>query len=263
MKIDELQKRLNEIDTQAIKKFGQNFLINQDLIEDLVSHIKKDSSSFIEIGPGLGSLTDHFETEKQNITLVEKDKKIAAYWEKRNFKVICKDALKMDWSQFQKDTIIFGNLPYQIAASLILELSCQSQTFSKMIFMMQKEVAERLLSQHDSKDYGILSVMAQTFWDIQSLGVAHQNDFHPRPKVKGQILQFHFKNQSLIKDQKAFLEFLKVGFSQRRKKFIKQLEKFVSTKQAEHLLSELNYDHHVRAEQIPIQKFIWLYNNLS
>lgn len=261
--LHKIKKRLKEVDSRVIKSLGQHFLIHLDLIESIVAQVKKDSSFFIEIGPGLGSLTDYFESEKQNMILIEKDKKFIQYWiQKRGFQVIGEDALKLDWSTYPKQSTLFGNLPYSIAGPLILELSHHYKHFFKVIVMMQKEVAERILAS-SGKPYGILSVVTQAFWNIRPIAIANPEDFHPQPKVFGQILEFKPKEICLVKDPKDFLFFIKTCFTHRRKKLIKQMLFFTDAKTAAHLLTKRHYKNDVRAEQISVNDFIDIYQEIK
>lgn len=260
MNIKDTKNFLKEQNIFPKKHLGQNFLINPGIAQKIISEVKKTKGPWMEIGPGPGALTGLFsQEEKSKLTLIEKDRKIANYWSEKDFSVLSQDALKTDWSQLPPSITLFGNLPYQLAGPLILELSSFSEKIQTMIFMMQKEVNLRVRAIPRTKDYGLLSVMAQTFWNIQWIAEAERKDFYPSPKVAGQVLKFLPKNPPL--PARDFLLFLKSCFSQRRKKLIRRLP--VSLSQAETFLSEIGHNTNTRAEELSPEDFIHLYKKTS
>lgn len=250
---------LKELNTFPRKNLGQNFLINSQLAQKIVQEVKKSKGPWIEIGPGPGALTRLFsDEEKKTLTLIEKDKKMARYWEEKNFSVLAQDALKTNWKKLPSPTTLFGNLPYQLAGSLILQISPLSEKISTMIFMLQKEVSLRVRAKARTKDYSLLSVMAQTFWTIQWIAEAGTKDFYPPPKVAGHVLKFQTKKPPVPADK--FLIFLKTCFAQRRKKLIRKLP--IPLSQAETLFSEMNKTSNTRAEEISPQEFVHLFKKI-
>ena len=237
------------------KRLGQNFLINRWLAEKIAEAVQKYPPPYVEIGPGFGALTNFF--PKKDILLIERDKKLASYWEKKGFSVHCQDALKYDFTQLPHPFVLFGNLPYSLAGPLIIRASaCKS--ISKMIFMMQKEVALRVKGLPPSKNYGLLSVISQAFWKISLIGNADIKDFHPQPKVKGQVLEFT-RRESDFKEPERFIQFIKLCFINRRKKLVKQIP-LPSVKEAENILEKANQNLNVRAGELTPKDFIHLYN---
>ena len=183
MNKQQIKQFLKQKNLQPIKKFGQNFLINQHIIQKIVKKVQRQPPPFVEIGPGLGALTEHFANKKKDIILIERDKKIAAYWKEQAYSILSADALKLKWAaDLPKKFTLFGNLPYEIAASLILESCLHQKQITSMIFMIQKEVAQRATAQPHSKDYGLLSVMSQIFWNISLACQCSKNRFLPCAK---------------------------------------------------------------------------------
>ena len=260
MNIKQVKENLEILGIRPSKKLGQNFLINEKIALDITEHIQKSLSPWVEIGPGLGSLTKFFDTKKDKIYLIEKDKKLISYWEEKGFSIFCADALKFDWNQLPKPFTLFGNLPYQIAGSLILEMSLFEKPIHSMIFMIQKEVGERIIAKPKTKNYGILSVTAQTFWTPRLLFSAHKKDFYPIPEVNAWVLDF--KPQSATVSALCFLKFVKIAFAHRRKKLITQLYKELPF-DWKSLFEKQNWSSDLRAEELSPSQFQSLYKEFK
>ena len=230
------------------KKFlGQNFLISSVVIEKTLSAVADLKPSLIvEVGPGLGALTEGLFLLKKPLFLVEKDLSLCRYWHNRlkapphlkqatghaRLKVPPKplgfvlkgDVLKLSWhARLLPGSVLTGNLPYNIAGRLLLKSCPGPPQLKAMVLMFQKEVAQRILARPGSKNYGILSVLSQCFWRPRLLLQAGTSDFYPRPKVAGRVLIFEKKKHS-VSDPKNFLLFVKFCFSQRRKILLSRLQ---------------------------------------
>ena len=250
---------LKRLEAFPKKSLGQNFLINSRLARKIVGEVRKTKEPYVEIGPGPGALTRFFRDEKKGMLLIEKDKKIAEYWKAQGFSVLVRDALKMDLADIPPFATVFGNLPYQLAGPLILKISSFSERTSALVFMLQKEVGLRVLAKPRTKDYGLLSVMAQTFWHVRRVATACPADFYPVPKVSGSVLKLLPKKPPVpVKD---FLIFLKLCFAQRRKKLFRRLP--VSPARATALLLEINQSADIRAEELAPPEFVRLFEKLS
>lgn len=256
----EIKQFLKQHNLKPIKKWGQNFLTNPQIIQKIVQRVQSHSPPFVEIGPGLGALTRHF--KKENILLIERDKKLSAYWKKEGWTLFCEDALKLDWEKLPKKITLFGNLPYEIAASLIITASLRQKQIQNMLFMMQKEVAQRVMAKANSKNYGILSVISQTFWSISSVANAGKNNFYPIPKVDGRVLEFQSPSPSINLDSKDFLKFIKKCFGFKRKMLFKQIsdQSPIDNKKT---LRHLGFSETCRAEDLNAQDFLQLYRYIK
>ena len=246
---------------RPIKKLGQNFLINKNLCQKMVQEVKKQQAPFVEIGPGLGALTLFFESQKKDLLLVEKDKKLAQLWSHKAWNVVCGDALKLCWDKWPKHFTLFSNLPYEIAASLIIKASLRKKQVPVMILSMQKEVAERLMAKAKSKNYGLLSVMAQSFWRLRVLAKLLKTDFYPIPQVDGKMLELKAKKQEDLEPE-GFLKFLKSCFAFKRKMLFKKLP-LKSPEEAKKRLEKLAFRPDSRAEDLTAPQFAQLYLNLT
>jgi len=250
-----VKKKLEEQGLKPVKKLGQNFLIDEEAIQTIVKRIQKHDLPMVEIGPGLGALTSHF--KKENLLLVEKDKKLAHYWEQKSWKVLCQDALKLKSSELPHKFLLFGNLPYEIAASLIIKVVAEGFQSPVMIFLIQKEVSDRIQSlygsKHGSKNYGLLSVISQTYWEITPFIKIPKHCFYPVPQVSGVVLEFIKKTPPC--PPAPFLKFVKKCFQFRRKMLFKNLP----LPNPKKYLREKGFNPNCRAEDLSPQDFIKLF----
>lgn len=252
----QVKQFFKENNIQPLKRFGQNFLINQAVIQSIAKRIQKHPAPFVEVGPGLGSLTQCFAGTKEDIVLIERDKRLFSYWKEAGYSVFCADALKLDWKRLPGKFTLFGNLPYEIASSLIVKSCLCQKRVQGMIFMMQKEVAQRATAKPCSKDYGFLSVVSQVFWEVSLVANVPKTDFYPIPKVDGRVLEFQIKKNDIKTD--SFLKFVKKCFSFKRKMLFKQIDD-LSVETAKKTLRDLNFPETCRAEELLPHQFIELY----
>ena len=214
--IDRLNRRMEELAHKAKKSLGQNFLVSDHVIQKIIDAAGRTKhESVIEIGPGLGALTDLLILNHKIYLALELDHGLAEYWTEQGLNVVEGDALQLDWSSFQSPLLV-SNLPYQISSSIVIEKSIEPFRLQNMILMFQKEVAQRIKAKEKTDDYGLLSVIAQEFWDIEIVCDAGPKDFRPPPKVASRVLGFK-RRSSDIDNPKAYLNFIKRCFQQRRR----------------------------------------------
>jgi 16S rRNA (adenine1518-N6/adenine1519-N6)-dimethyltransferase len=208
---------MTELNVFAKKALGQNFLVSDHVIDKIIQATSeiKNVTDVIEIGPGCGALTDLLKEKYKNLTLIELDHTFAEYWKFQGLQVIAGDALQIDWA-FAKGQMLVSNLPYQISSSLVIERSLDAEPLLAMILMFQKEVAQRIRATFTSDHYGMLSVIAQEFWTIETVCDAGPRDFRPPPKIASRVLQFKPRETNVV-DRKAYLVFIKACFQQRRR----------------------------------------------
>lgn len=254
----QVQQFLKENKFRPIKKLGQNFLINQDTIYKIVHRVQKYSPPFVEVGPGPGSLSRHFENKKKQVLLIEKDKKLANYWRQNKWNVICADVLKLKWENLPKTMTLFGNLPYEIAGTLIVKSCLHQKQIPNMILTMQKELAQRASASPQSKNYGLLSIMSHVFWNMELIANIPKTDFYPIPKVDGRVLEFQAKKRNHLLEPSSFLKFVKQCFSFKRKMLFKQIS-CNSVETAKKTLMNLNLSATCRAEELSPNQFVQLY----
>ena len=242
------------------KKFlGQNFLINPLVIQKMITAIKNLSPSLIvEVGPGLGALTEELILLKKPFYAVEIDPLLCQYWKERKVSIIEGNVLKTPWPDvLLPGSILTGNLPYSFASRLLIKCCPGPDKLKAMALMFQKEVSQRIITPPGSKNYGLLSVLSQSFWNIKRLLIASPQSFYPRPKVSGEILIFKRKKH-FISDPLQFLSFVKFCFAQRRKILLSRLKK--KNPHAENCFKKMDIPLSARAEELSCKQFADLFN---
>ncbi len=250
---------------QARKRFGQNFLHDQSIIDDLVGAISPNSEQHIvEIGPGQGALTEPLLMSGANLEVVELDRDLIPILERKfvkhdNLTIHEADALKFDYRKLQKNNEVLrviGNLPYNITTPLLFHLLEQKSVISDMCFMLQKEVVERICAQPGTKSYGRLSIMIQYQCEAELLFIVPPEAFDPIPKVDSAIV--YLKPHQHPADSDITIEQLSkvvtMAFSQRRKTLANTLKSIISSDQ----ISALGISPQQRAETVSIEQFIAL-----
>ena len=225
---ERLMQKLEELQHVAKKSLGQNFLISDLVISKILKKVQdQGAEKLIEIGPGLGALTEGLLELKVPLQLIEMDFNFVKYWKDRGLDLIQGDALQIDWSALLAPTTgLVSNLPYQISSSIVIERSLDHNPLAFMILMFQKEVAQRIQAPARRDDYGMLSVIAQNFWKIEIVSEAGPKDFQPPPKVASRVLYFK-PLPTTIDDRKFFLRLVKEAFKQRRKLLKSNLRGFL------------------------------------
>ena len=261
---DQLIQKMETLGVSPKRALGQNFLVNSQVVDHILTAAEPSAfKKTLEIGPGLGALTHKLKSMAQDFEVVELDQKLGEYWKSQGLTVTQGDALKFPWAEFLKKhpkALLVSNLPYQVAARLVVELSLISPSFFRMVLMFQKEVAQRIQGKPGEDSYGLLSVVAQCFWTSRLVCEVGAVDFIPKPHVASRVLcldsKKSFPNHIGRQD---FLVFLKKAFAHRRKKLLPQLTGF---QEKSHLLSifdGLKLSPEVRAERLKPQEFIDLY----
>ncbi|MGE4133108.1 MAG: 16S rRNA (adenine(1518)-N(6)/adenine(1519)-N(6))-dimethyltransferase RsmA [Bdellovibrionales bacterium] len=261
MKFD-LRARLAELGAEPKRSLGQNFLVNTHVVTKIVQEaLGKNASQLIEIGPGPGALTEALLAADLQPNLIELDSKFADYWRGRGLEVLEEDALKVDWNRWvdRPNTLLVSNLPYQIATHLVVERCLGPVNLKYMILMFQKEVAERLMAKPRTKEYGTLSVLAQTHFRLKKLADAAPKDFYPPPKVASRVLTFERLADPGLGSR--FLTLLKAGFAFRRKFLLKNLKGVVDSATMQRLpeiWEELGFKAQCRAEELTPSEWVKL-----
>lgn len=264
-----LENFLNTNPVFAKKSLGQNFLISDVVIQKIIDAAQSLQPQIIyEIGPGPGALTEVLLQFKKPLHLLELDSVFADYWRQKNIQVEEVDALQWNWLKIEnpEQTILVSNLPYQISSSLVMDRSMDERPLKGMVLMFQKEVAQRLRAQPKTKEYGLLSVIAQSFWDMKIVSEAGSRDFQPAPKVASRVLAFKpLPKMNLHK--KNFLSFVKCAFHQRRKLLKSNLQAWHPEQEWSQSwlqwLKETGKSPKLRAEELSPQEHMELFKKLS
>ncbi len=260
---------------KARKRFGQNFLHDQNIIERIISHINPTATQhLVEIGPGKGALTERLVQQAGRLDVIELDRDLIPLLEQRfasfdHFNIHSADALKFDFSRLvaikaaasENDRLrLVGNLPYNISTPLIFHLLDSIDLIEDMHFMLQKEVVERLTAAAGSKAYGRLSILVQYLCQAQLLFIVPPGAFNPPPKVDSAIVQLTPRRNfnSAPKLQYGSVEDLALiareAFAQRRKTLRNNLKKILSAEQ----INACGIDPGRRAETLTISEFVAL-----
>ncbi|MFZ1517788.1 MAG: 16S rRNA (adenine(1518)-N(6)/adenine(1519)-N(6))-dimethyltransferase RsmA [Ignavibacteriaceae bacterium] len=245
-----------------LKRFGQNFLQDQNIIRKIITEIDpQDSDLIVEIGPGQGALTQYLYQSKADLTAVEIDKRVIEDLQSRFSKLhlIQQDFLDLDLIQFvsksQKIRIV-GNIPYNITSPILFKLFDSNKIIKDAVFMVQFEVAKRMTAKIGSKDYGILGVLLEYFGKTVLSFKVSRNVFFPKPNVDSAIIHIHFndlRNDSGFNS--VFKSIVKAAFGNRRKTL---KNSFSNSIFATVDFSGCGIDLSLRAEQLKVDDFIKL-----
>jgi 16S rRNA (adenine1518-N6/adenine1519-N6)-dimethyltransferase len=250
---------------QPRKRFGQHFLHDNATIERILAAINaQPGQNIIEIGPGKGALTIPLLINVGAMNVVELDRDLATYLMMRcqeygALHIHSADALKFDFSQFpMNDLRIVGNLPYNISTPFLFHLLDYREHIKDMLFMLQREVVDRICAKPGNRSYGRLSIMLQYYYDVEQLFTIGPEVFSPPPRVESTVIKL--KPWSVPQyertDMLIFSKIVKAAFAQRRKTLRNALKGIISAT----ILSDLKIEPSARAETLPIETFVSLAN---
>lgn len=253
------------------KRFGQNFLINQNIIAAIIAAIDPSAGQHIlEVGPGGGVLTEALVTSRAKVDAVEIDRDLAEALQGRftagNFTLHCIDVLKFPIEELKiqsesKKLRVVGNLPYNISTPLLFKLFNHIDIIEDMFFMLQHEVALRLAAKPNSRDYGRMSVMAQYYCDMEIILDVPPSAFEPPPKVNSSVVRFspHLKPTVDVIDHAMLHTVVTQAFSQRRKTIANSLKPLISSE----AFKSLEIDPQLRAENLTLYNYAQIANYIS
>ncbi len=216
---------------KAKKHLGQHFLTDENIARKIVEGLSFEGyQNVMEVGPGMGVLTKYLLERDQQIYLAEIDNESIEYLKKNYSKVkeetFVGDFLKQDFQFMNGEQIaIIGNFPYNISSQILFQIVDHYELIPEMVGMFQKEVAERTAAVPRTKDYGILTVLIQAYYDTSYLFTVHENVFNPPPKVKSGVIRLtRNPKEGLAGNEILFKQIVKAGFNQRRKKLSNALK---------------------------------------
>jgi len=252
----------NKAGHQARKRFGQNFLHDPGVIEQIIRAINpKPDDAIVEIGPGLGALTEEILAVNPRLQVVELDRDLipvlrTKFFNYPEFRIHEADALKFDFSELMVDRPlrIIGNLPYNISTPLIFHLLAQADVVQDMHFMLQKEVVQRMAAVPGDNNYGRLGIMTQYFCRVQPLFEVGSGAFRPAPKVDSAIVRLvpHRTLPHTAKDLATLQAVVRTAFNARRKTLRKALGGMVSVAQ----LQNLGINDGLRPENLALTDYV-------
>lgn len=247
-------------DVRAKKHLGQHFLNDENIAFNIVNALneKCQTPDILEVGPGMGVLTKYLlQNTNFKTWAIDLDKESIAYlhshYPQLENRLLDADFLQLNFNNYFKDQFsLVGNFPYNISSQIVFTLIDNRHKIPLMVGMFQKEVAERLGAKPRTKDYGILSVITQAYFDVEYLFTVHETVFTPPPKVKSGVVRLIRKNTELGCDPKKFKQVVKLAFNQRRKKLSNAINSLVKDKS---LITEFADK---RAEELSVQDFVRL-----
>ena len=268
----------------ANKRYGQNFLIDDNILQGIVSAADiTDEDLVIEIGPGLGNLTEYILNTAKYGLLVEIDPKMIAVLEDRfkdktNYTLLNEDILKVDIDNLVekiktennidfKSVKVVANLPYYITTPIIFQLLEDSNCIESITVMVQKEVAERMTADSHSKEYGILTIMVDYFSNANIDIIVPNSSFIPEPGVTSAVITLKKNRKYKVNNEKVFFELVHKAFAQRRKKMTNSLSSNnfnnMSKQEIEELFTNCNLKLTTRAEELETIDFINIANSIK
>lgn len=243
---------------KARKRFGQNFLMDEQIIADIIRAIRPEpSDNMVEIGPGLGALTRPLIKQLDRLHVVEIDRDIIARLEKDypqdKLVIHAGDALDFDFAQLPAPLRIVGNLPYNISSPLLFHFSVYAERIQDMHFMLQNEVVERMVAEPSTPAYGRLSVMLQYRFYMEKLLDVPPESFRPAPKVDSAVVRMIPipEKDVMVHDEKLFSAIVSTAFGQRRKTLRNTLKNYLD----ESGFDQLGIDPQLRAENLGVREF--------
>tara|TARA_B100000676_G_scaffold224324_1_gene221703 strand:+ start:226 stop:1065 length:840 start_codon:yes stop_codon:yes gene_type:complete len=265
MKLSEIRNILREEDIQLTRSLGQNFLHDQHQLRKIVALARLDpADKILEVGPGLGPLTDPLLQAAGHVTAIEKDRRLVELLEQRfanreNFILKHADALRVvrktehDWSQHK----LVANLPYSIASPLIIDLAWGDDRPQAMVVTLQLEVVRRLMAGPSSKDYGVLTLLTGLHYRVGEWFEIPRGSFFPEPNVDSGCIELLRRDEPLLPPAQcgAFKRIIKRGFSERRKKLMKLLKHDWPKDAVAAAFESLGLDEQIRGEKVSLDQF--------
>lgn len=272
---------LNKYKLSANKNLGQNFLINDEVVEKIVGSAEVNEEDLvIEIGPGLGNLTEYLLDRAGKVIAIELDNRMIEILHDRfslysNFELLNQDVLKVDLDELIKKNKnekikkakIVANLPYYITTPIIMKLLEEKLDIESITVMIQKEVADRLIAKPGSKLSGAITYCVYYYATAESVTIVENNSFIPEPAVDSEVIKLLIRKEHPVelKDESEFFKLIKVSFMQRRKTLINSIVNggIVKSKEdAKKIFDELDLDYNVRGETLTIEQFARMSNYL-
>ena len=261
------------------KSLGQNFLIDTNVIDRILEGARVQEGDYvIEVGPGIGTLTKEMGRTAQKVVAIEIDKTLIPILEETladfpNIEVINQDILKVDVQELVKAKLnggpvkLIANLPYYITTPIVMKFLEEDIPVTDIVVMVQKEVADRMNAQPNSKDYGALSVAVQYYCDTEIVAKAPRHMFIPQPNVDSTVIGLHVREERKynVDNEDIFFKTVKASFGQRRKTLLNSLGGlgFLSKDQIKVALQEANIDEKRRGETLSIEEFASLSNAVN
>lgn len=281
--IEETKNIMKKYKIKANKSLGQNFLINQEVVDKIVESSEiTEEDLVIEIGPGLGTLTKKLLENAGKVICIELDKNMLTILQDRfsnlkNFQLINEDVLKVNLKKIIQDekiknnfksAKIVANLPYYITTPIIMKLLEEKLDLESITVMIQKEVADRLIAVPGEKNIGAITYAVYYYADGQEILEVPNNAFIPEPEVTSKVIKLNLRKEVPIKvnDEEKMFKIIKSAFMQKRKTLLNSLTNakvFTSKEEGINILHKLNLNENIRAEKLTLENFADITNKIS
>jgi 16S rRNA (adenine1518-N6/adenine1519-N6)-dimethyltransferase len=259
------------------KALGQHFLTSRAVLKKIIAVISPQKDELIiEIGPGKGALTFPLAERSAKLIAIEKDTALIPFLRenaKKNIIILEQDVLRADFRKvfsaepgFRGKVKLVGNLPYSISTPLLFKVLADKDLIPECIFLLQKEVAERVAARSGSKKYAPLSILFQFDYEVRLHFDVAPGAFSPPPRVQSTLVSLHKRAGPLIpvSDRVGFHRFLRTAFGQRRKTLLNNLKNYpFAVAAVKNAFSQLALSENVRAEQLPIDRLVELFDRLT
>ena len=251
-------------DQKAKKKFGQNFLIDANIVEKIAKVASNKDLLTIEIGPGLGALSEFLCQYSKAVEAYEIDEDMVNIlkeeFKDENFTVYLQDFLDVDLIKYENQKLnIASNLPYYVTTPILFKLFKSNLDINKITVMVQKEVADRFNAKVNSEDYNALSLIVQYLFDVKLEMNVSKNCFYPAPQVDSAVISFTPKRERDFEYEEGLFEFIENCFRKRRKTLNNNFKDFLSDEQIKNVYNALNLKESVRAQELTLDEFIKMY----
>ena len=270
----------------AQKSLGQNFLIDENVIEDIVDAAAVNNEDLvIEIGPGIGALTEKLLERAGKVICIELDTRMLEilndrFYLYKNFELINNDVLKVDLQKLINENLlqaesrlkkakIVANLPYYITTPIIMKILEEKLNLESITVMIQKEVADRITAVPGDKLSGAITYSVYYFAESEKVRIVEKNSFIPEPKVQSEVIKLKPRKEPVIRNlsnKETFFKVIKASFMQRRKTLVNALVSgniFETKEQAKQALNSLGFDENVRGESLTIEDFAKISNAIK
>ena len=254
-------------DLRAKKKYGQNFLIDSNIVDKIARIACDEDLKTIEIGPGLGALTQMLLKYSKSVDAYEIDKdmfdRLLENIDDERLSVYLEDFLDTDLSKYTDRVNICGNLPYYVTTPILFKIFESGIDINRLTIMVQKELGERICAKPSSEEYGALSVEVQYLFDTKIEMNVSRNVFYPVPNVDSIVISFTPIRDRDIEYENEFFDFVKKCFRMRRKTLHNNLKDIYDESMIEKMYEELSLDKGVRAQQLTLEQFIDIFELLK
>ena len=267
-----IKKIMDGLGIRFNKALGQNFLIDQTVLDSAIDASGIDEGyGVIEVGPGIGTLTAELSKKAGKVVAIELDRSIAEYLKKAfvaydNVEIVQGDALKIDLKEIIAEkmqglkVVVIANLPYYITTPLIMKFLEDDLPLESITVLIQKEVAERIVADAGTKEYGAISVAVQYYSSPEIIRTVPPESFMPPPKVTSAIIKMDIKNHTKpeVSNEKRMFRVVKAAFGQRRKTLVNALSSGFDVPKDElaHIVTDVTGSEKIRGEQLDLRQFI-------